>query len=490
MLLTTIKDSRFFFFIITVLVGLSGCAPYFHQPLKPSRARLGAEAPSFQNLKKLPAPQKKVVAAVYKFRDQTGQYKPTVAGSSFSTAVTQGATSILLRALEESGWFTAIERENLGNLLNERKIIRSSRAEFEERTGKREPVMPPLLFAGVVLEGGIISYDANMLTGGAGLKYFGAGASGQYREDRVTVYLRAISTSNGKILKTVYTSKTVLSQQVDVGVFRFVKIQRLLEAETGFTYNEPSEMAVKEAIEKAVESLVIEGVIDGLWSFNNKEKSNTSDLIDTLNTPLTQVEKNQEVIQRYLLEKRENGFTDELGRYLVDRRARFGLGLSGGGVHYAGDFGNAQTRPTADLTLSLNSRNYISGFLKAGAGRLEALNNFEEDFYFTEAGGLYRLFPKDRYTPYLSASAGVLATENLNNSDLNIFPVFTSGLGVEFLLKNRIGLSLAIQHQYLFSDNLDGIEQGIYNDYMWSGKVGLNFYLGKLFNNNITSKNP
>jgi len=270
-----------------------GCAPYFHQPMKTSKARLGAEAPGHDILTELPAPEEKIVAAVYKFRDQTGQYKPTLNGSSFSTAVTQGATSVLLRALEESGWFTVIERENLGNLLNERKIIRSSRAEFAEQTGRREPMLPPLLFAGIVLEGGIISYDANVLTGGAGLRYFGAGASGQYREDRVTIYLRAISTSNGRILKTVYTSKTVLSQQVDVGLFRFVKFKRLLETETGFTYNEPSEMAVKEAIEKAVQSLIIEGVIEGMWQFKAGGPSKSWGT-DTINASRSRAEINHE----------------------------------------------------------------------------------------------------------------------------------------------------------------------------------------------------
>ena len=63
----------------------------------------------------------------------------------------------------------------------------------------------------------------------------------------------------------MYTSKTILSQQVDASLFRFVNFKRLLETETGFTYNEPTEMAVKEAIEKSVEALVYEGIRDGLW---------------------------------------------------------------------------------------------------------------------------------------------------------------------------------------------------------------------------------
>ena len=72
----------------------------------------------------LPEPKGKVAVAVYGFRDQTGQYKPSP-DSSFSTAVTQGASSILVRALKLSGWFTPVERENLQNLLTERKIVRA-----------------------------------------------------------------------------------------------------------------------------------------------------------------------------------------------------------------------------------------------------------------------------------------------------------------------------------------------------------------------------
>ena len=113
----------------------------------------------------------------------------------------------MLKALEESGWFIPIEREGLSNLLNERKIIRSSRAEYLDKNNQQDQLLPPLLFAGVILESGIISYDTNILTGGAGIKYFGISSSGQYRQDRVTIYLRAISTQNGRILKTVYTLK-------------------------------------------------------------------------------------------------------------------------------------------------------------------------------------------------------------------------------------------------------------------------------------------
>jgi curli production assembly/transport component CsgG len=67
-----------------------------------------------------------------------------------------------------------------------------------------------------------------------------------------------VSTSNGKILKSVYF-KTILSQAYRQSLFKYVSFKRL-EVETGYTTNEPVQMAVTEAIEKAVSTLVLEGI--------------------------------------------------------------------------------------------------------------------------------------------------------------------------------------------------------------------------------------
>jgi len=443
---------------ILLVLSMSGCASYFHQHFTEERARLGAEVQSNTLLHSLPEAQERVVVAVYKFRDQTGQYKPQTNGSSFSTAITQGATSILLRALEESRWFNPIERENLGNLLNERKIIRSSRAEYQEMTGQKEPVLPSLLFAGVILEGGIISYDANVITGGAGLRYFGAGASGQYRQDRVTVYLRAISTSTGEILKTVYTSKTILSQQVDASLFRFVRFQRLLETETGFTYNEPTEMAVKDAIEKSVEALIYEGIQDKLW------------------VPRNPAELSGKGITQYLREKQDNQQIDVLGRVQHDRRGRVGIGLHATTTHYVGDYRNPQFRPGAGLSLHyLGAQgHHWSTALNLGRFELGAGDFYRSTFNYAEATAQYHLFPRDQFTPYLLVGGG--ATKPAVGGSL--LPHVVAGVGIEYLITDRFGLNVSVDNHYYLSDKLDGLRQGNYNDYYWSGKVGIMFYLG------------
>ncbi len=253
---------------------LGGCAGPVYSPFY-EKAISGTEyiTSVHKDLTSLPPPEKQVPVAVYKFRDQTGQYKPPIVGTSFSTAVTQGATAILIKALEDSGWFIPLERENLANLLQERKIILQMSQQYDDEKLKESAlkVLQPLIYAGVIFEGGIIGYDTNIVTGGFGAKYFGAGGAVQYRVDRVTVYLRAVSVKNGAILKTVQATKVVLSQQLSGGFFRFVRLNRLLEIETGISSNEPVEMAVQEAIEKAVYDMIIEGVKIGMWKPKDPE---------------------------------------------------------------------------------------------------------------------------------------------------------------------------------------------------------------------------
>ncbi len=255
------------------LAGLvSGCMPRFVQPYRVEAARVAApRSVAASGLSSLAPPAEPVVVAVYRFRDQTGQYRALENTSTFSTAVTQGATSILVRALEDSGWFTPIEREGLSNLLNERQIIQTTRQQYTGPDGAPLAPLPPLLYAGVILEGGIIGFDSNVITGGAGVRYFGTGVSGQFRQDQVTVYLRAVSTQNGRVLKTVYTTKTIVSQKLDTGVFRYVDLRRLLETEAGYSTNEPPVLAVTAAIEEAVHALVVEGARDGLWAVANPQ---------------------------------------------------------------------------------------------------------------------------------------------------------------------------------------------------------------------------
>ena len=264
---------------VTALVGcmaatLGGCSvPRELVASASAPPQIAPVTPVQRDLIYLPPPPQPVPIAVYSFTDQTGQLKPSENIQSLSRAVTQGGTSVLIKALRDAGngnWFTVVERERLDNLLKERQIIREMRQRYLGEAETPSSVLPSLLFAGILLEGGIIGYDSNTQTGGIGARFLGIGGDMQYRQNTVTVYLRAISVKTGEVLGNVVTSKTVASVALNTNVFKFVEFDELLEGETGVSANEPIQIATQAAIEKAVYALIMEGAQPGgrqLWSF-------------------------------------------------------------------------------------------------------------------------------------------------------------------------------------------------------------------------------
>ena len=224
-----------------------------------SNAKLTPTTGISRDLTQLPKPKARIPVAVYGFRDQTGQFK-TSPESSYSTLVTQGAATILIKALEDSGWYTAVEREGLQNLLTERRIIRA----IESPSEKGRPIinLPNMMPASIIIEGGVIAYESNVRTGGKGANYLGIGASTQYRVDQVTVSLRSIDVRYGQVLNSVSVTKTIYSYQFSASVFKYTSYQHLLQGETGFATNEPAQLAVREAIEAAVVHLTVNGIRD------------------------------------------------------------------------------------------------------------------------------------------------------------------------------------------------------------------------------------
>lgn len=207
-----------------------------------------------------------MVVAVYGFEDKTGQRKPSDRLAHISTAVTQGAEVWVIKALQEVGggkWFKVVERVGLENLSRERQIIRQTRESVNDPT----PVAP-MMFAGVLVEGAVVGYDSNTLTGGAGARYLGVGPSTQYREDVVTVTMRAVSVQTGEVLVSVATTKTIVSTTTNLGVFKFIEMgTENVELEIGNSQNEPVNYAVRVAIEQAVVEMIKEGAVKGYWAF-------------------------------------------------------------------------------------------------------------------------------------------------------------------------------------------------------------------------------
>ena len=239
------------------------------------------ELPTYEQLRKLPPAEQQPIVAVYMFGDLTGQRKEGDV-QSFSTAVTQGAKELLIDALKAAGagdtgngtWFRVVERGiTLDNLIRERQIIRSTRQDYAKATGEEQQDLQPMLFAGMLFEGGIVGYDTNVETGGNGARYLGIGATNQYRRDSVVVSLRAVSTLTGEIILNVQTYKTILSVGLAGDVFKFVDMDtKLVEMETGMTQNESVTWAVRSAIEAAVLALIEQGDERGYWKINYSDE--------------------------------------------------------------------------------------------------------------------------------------------------------------------------------------------------------------------------
>jgi curli production assembly/transport component CsgG len=447
-----------------------GCAPVFH-PFQTEEVKPGVESKVVSKLKNMPAPKEKVVAAVYRFSDQTGQYKPSENVASWSTAVTQGATAILVKAMTNSGWFIPIERENLSNLLNERKIINSTRAQNNDSNA-----LPPLLFAGILLEGGIVGYDTNIITGGAGLRYFGIGGSGQFRKDQVTIYLRAVSTQTGRILKTVHTTKSIISQQLDGGIFRFIDENRILEAEAGYTFNEPPVMAVTEAIDEAVRMLVIEGVEDRLWNPLDQESFSayTRDFYED------KAKESEVELDYFGLNKNPDlrkGLNASLNFIYGGHKGNYAdpLNMAGGGIQ---------------LEYFLNPFISITG--NGQRSKIGVSQVFSEHYYGFDLNVRTYLTANYPLSPYLGVGGGGIIYERSpvlregttlpNGSDWfdnGMYPTLNAQAGLDYRISNNVGLRLGFDYRYLVNEGIDGVELGSVNDQQW------NILAGFTFNTNI-----
>lgn len=216
----------------------------------------------------LPPIGEPIPIAVYNFQDKTGQRKSMPNIASLSSAVTQGAENYLIKALQDVGdgkWFIPVERVGLENLIKERQMIRQARELFQ---GKDAQQLPAITFAGIIAEGAIVGYDSNTLTGGVGVSIFGISGDTQYQSDTVTVSLRIVSVTSGKILTSVTVTKTVLSYVDKLGVLRFFASgTSAFEAEIGGSINESMNRATNKAIQASVVESIREGVRKGHWTY-------------------------------------------------------------------------------------------------------------------------------------------------------------------------------------------------------------------------------
>ena len=290
--------------LMTILLGLAlaGCAA------SAMNFDLQKQEVAYKELETITLPEgDPIIIAVYDFVDMTGQKKPVKDFASMSSAVTQGSYQILIKALQDAGggkWFRVVERHSLASLLQERKLIRTTR---QMADGDNAEPLPALLFAGAYITGGIVGYDSNVVTGGAGARILGIGAHKEYRQDIVSIILRLINVKSGEVIITTTIEKTIFSTSTGADVFKYVDAGvMLLEIEAGIAKNEPVTFAVRKAIEAGVVELIKQGVEKDLWKYKEIiEPEITAEDLDIIEEELKVEEETIDLHERIVWEKDE-----------------------------------------------------------------------------------------------------------------------------------------------------------------------------------------
>lgn len=262
------------FAVLSILL-LTGCSAMTSAPSELESDPRVQPNPLAVDLASVPELDGPVISVgVYGFEDMTGQRAPADNFANLSSAVTQGADAWVIDALLSAGdgsWFEVVERGSLDDLVRERQLIRSTRENHLGTETGAEGGLDPLRFAGLLLAGGIIGYDSNVATGGFGARSLGIGATTEYRIDTVTIAMRVVSVSTGRVLASVAVEKSIASYRDSADVFRFLDLgTRALETEAGYSVNEPTNYAVRSAIEAGVIELIYQGERRGLWSFKEQ----------------------------------------------------------------------------------------------------------------------------------------------------------------------------------------------------------------------------
>ena len=216
---------------------------------------------------------------------------------------------VLIKCLQDAGdgkWFRVVERSSLPSLLQERKLIRSTR---QQVNGEGAEPLPPLLFAGAYITGGIVGYDSDIKSGGFGARVLGIQANKQYRQDIVTIIIRLVNVQTGEVVLSTTVEKTIFSTSTGADIFKYFDTDTMLvEVEAGYARNEPVTFAVRKAIEKGVVDVINAGVQKGLWEFEPVKEVVVPEIIDYVDTE-TDIsvdigeEKVEKTYEDYLAEK-------------------------------------------------------------------------------------------------------------------------------------------------------------------------------------------
>ncbi len=197
--------------------------------------------PATQLLAALPEPAEKPKVAVYSITDKTGQLKDVNC-----SVVTQGATDMMITALQRSRQFIVLDRVNFSNFINEQNL------QSQDRINPGEgPVIGKLTGPDYIISGAITEYQVDKDTGGLGLTIAGKGGSKKFARASCAVDLRLTDTTTGEVVWSQSLKKEIIGEKVGLQVFSFMG-DNIVEFESGKGMQEVINLVVRTLLEEAV----------------------------------------------------------------------------------------------------------------------------------------------------------------------------------------------------------------------------------------------
>uniref|UniRef100_UPI00404AB6A5 Curli production assembly/transport component CsgG n=1 Tax=Gelidibacter sp. TaxID=2018083 RepID=UPI00404AB6A5 len=115
--------------------------------------------------------------------------------------------------------------------------------------------------------------------------------------------------------------------------------------------------------------------------------------------------------------------------------------------------------------------NISFSYNKFNLGYKEVLN---EGFMSFDLNLESTLLPNDKFSPFIFAGGGYNAANYFEQTATKV----QGGIGIEYIVMEKVGIKLFSDYNYVFSDELDGVVFGDSDDVYWRVLVGINFYFG------------
>jgi len=112
---------------------------------------------------------------------------------------------------------------------------------------------------------------------------------------------------------------------------------------------------------------------------------------------------------------------------------------------------------------------------------------FNEGFMSFDLNLEWYISPHHTFTPFIFAGGGYHAANYFETTETKV----QGGIGLEYLVTERIGVKLFGDYNYMFTDEVDGLVFGESDDAYWRIALGLNIYFGSYLKpSKLASKIP